>query len=105
MASSTLPGQGLYTEIVQVLRGGEPDEDGISLVGLRSPVSSNINPGRCACTFAPFLHSLWDFLDRWNPYEEKNGIWLRILPADCVNTALPPGATLLDTRRVSYEVA
>lgn len=104
MASSTLSDAELYTEIVQVIQGGEPDEDGISLVGLRSPISSSLNPGRCACTFAPFLHSLWDFLDRWSPYDEENRIWLRVLPADCANTSLPPGATLLDTRRVSYEI-
>ncbi|MGW9349459.1 hypothetical protein [Nocardiopsis flavescens] len=103
--SSTLPDHGLYTEIVQVIRGGEPDEDGISLVGHRSPMSFSLNRRSCACTCAPFPYSLWEFLDRLNPYEEESGIWLRILPPDSTDAALPPGATLVASKRVSYEIA
>ncbi|WP_435113233.1 hypothetical protein [Nocardiopsis synnemataformans] len=103
MASTTVPGVELYTEVVQVIRGGEPDEDGIPLAGRVSPLAPTYNTRTCACSCGPLPHSLWESLDRLNPYDDDSDIWLRVL-AEGSNIPLPEGATLIETKRVSYRV-
>ncbi|QVQ52799.1 hypothetical protein J4H86_02935 [Spiractinospora alimapuensis] len=99
MASTSMPSD-LYTEVVQVFRGGEPDDDGFSLAGRISPLTRSFNSHTCACACVPFPHSLWEFLDRLNPYALDSDIWLRVIGEDC-DLPLPEGATLIATRRVS----
>ncbi|GAA1465423.1 hypothetical protein NE857_16585 [Nocardiopsis exhalans] len=93
-----------YTEIVQVIRGGEPDEDGMPLAGLISPFASTLRNPHCACTCAPLPYGFWEMLDRLNPYGDKSDIWLRTLGSEQKAPPLPEGATLIDTRRVTYEI-
>lgn len=104
MASTAVPVVEMYTEVVQVVRGGEPDEDGISLAGRVSPLTPSFNTRTCACSCAPLLHSLWESLDRLRPYADDSDIWLRVLSEGDEGSALPEGATLIETRRVSYRV-
>jgi hypothetical protein len=104
MASTTVTPVDLYTEVVQVIRGGEPDDEGISLAGRISPLAPSLNARTCACTCAPFPHGLWEFLDRLNPYARNSDIWLRVIGEDDDGSELPEGATLIETRRVSYSV-
>ncbi|WP_026116476.1 hypothetical protein [Nocardiopsis valliformis] len=94
-----------YTEVVQVIQGGEPDEDGMPLAGLISPFASTLRNQRCACTCAPLPYGFWEMLDRLNPYGYKSDIWLRVLIANEKAPPLPEGATLIDTRRVTYQIA
>ncbi|MEV2273945.1 hypothetical protein AB0I72_00035 [Nocardiopsis sp. NPDC049922] len=104
MASTTVSSADLYTEVVQVIRGGEPDDDGISLAGRISPLTPTYNTRTCACSCMPLPHSLWEFLEKLDPYADDSGVWLRILREDDDGTDLPEGATLIDSRRVSYRV-
>ena len=94
-----------YTEVVQVIKGGEPDEDGMPLAGLSSPFAATLRNQRCACTCAPLPYGFWEMLDRLNPYGDKSDIWLRVLTFDEKAPPLPEGATLIDSRRVTYQVA
>ncbi|WP_017596803.1 hypothetical protein [Nocardiopsis lucentensis] len=105
MASTIVPSVELYTEVVQVIRGGEPDDDGISLAGRISPLTPTYNTRTCACSCMPLPHSLWEYLERLNPYADDSDVWLRVLCEDDDGAALPEGATLIGSRRVSYHVA
>ncbi|WP_435110098.1 hypothetical protein [Nocardiopsis synnemataformans] len=106
MASSTVFSSELYTEVVQVIRGGEPDEDGMPLAGRVSPFTPTYNERSCACTCAPLPYGFWEAIDRLDPYAHDSGIWLRVLgEEDAENSPpLPEGATLIETRRVSYSL-
>lgn len=60
---------------------------------------------RCACTCVQLPYGFWEMLDRLNPYGDKSGIWLRVLTFDEKAPPLPEGATLIDSRRVTDQVA
>lgn len=94
-----------YTEIVQVIKGGEPDEDGMPLAGRISPFSPTLRNRSCACTCAPLPYGFWEMLDRLNPYGDKSDIWLRVLGSNDQAPPLPDGAILIDTRTVTYQIA
>ncbi|WP_026116974.1 hypothetical protein [Nocardiopsis valliformis] len=104
MASTFVPDVELYTEVVQIIRGGEPDSDGISLAGRTSPLRPSYNASACACTCMPIANSLWEALERLSPYANNSEIWIRTLPEGEKGDALPEGAEVIETRRVSYRV-
>ncbi|GAB3714073.1 hypothetical protein [Nocardiopsis oceani] len=93
-----------YTEVVQIIQGGEPDEDGIPLAGRVSPFAPTLRDRSCACTCAPLPYGFWEDLDRLNPYNAQSAIWLRVLGTAQTPPPLPEGAELIDTRRVTYEI-
>lgn len=103
MTSTFVTASEMYTEVVQVIRGGEPDEDGVPLAGRVSPLTLTYSTRPCACSCLPLPHSLWEFLDRLNPYTDDSDIWLRVL-REGDEAPLPTGATLIESREVSYRI-
>ncbi|GLU50518.1 hypothetical protein [Nocardiopsis ansamitocini] len=96
----TLPdGVVVSVTTVQVVKGGEVDEDtGISLAGKRSPRYAGLNQ-HCACYCAPLPHDLWEAIERHDLYSPRTDVWLRVL--DHGDTApLPEGARVLMSRTV-----
>ncbi|MFE1169923.1 MULTISPECIES: hypothetical protein [Nocardiopsis] len=104
MASTFVPDVELYTEVIQIIRGGEPDENGISLAGRISPLAPSYNTQTCACSCVAIGHSFWERLDRLNPYRKDSDIWMRVLLEGDDEGGLPEGASVVETRRVSYRV-
>lgn len=104
MDSSPVPSGELVTEVVQVIRGGEPDDDGLPLAGLRSPFAPTLNRNACACHCAPLPYPLWESVERHDPYAPGSRVWLRVLPPGC-EPPLPEGAVLVTTHTVSYAVS
>ena len=94
----------ITTEVVQVIRGGEPDEDGVPLAGRISPFAPNLNERTSACICAPLPYSLWETLASLNAFADDSGIWLRVLTED-ENPPLPEGSVLITTKQVSFGVA
>ncbi|CAM3631295.1 hypothetical protein GCM10009799_48850 [Nocardiopsis rhodophaea] len=90
--------------VVQVIKGGEPDDDGVSLAGLRSPLKPTLNARHCACGCAPMPYSLWEALERYDVYSDHTDLWVRTLsPGD--TTPLPDGASVIGTWTVSCSVS
>jgi hypothetical protein len=104
MASTFVPDVELCTEVVQIIRGGEPDSDGISLAGRTSPLRPSYNASACACACMPIAYSLWEALEHLSPYADNSDIWIRTLPESEEGDPLPEGAEVIETRRVSYLV-
>lgn len=103
MVSTPVSPVGLTTEVVQVIQGGEPDDDGMPLAGRVSPFAPSISTRTCACMCAPLPYALWELLESLDAYSYDSRIWLRVLPED-FEEPLPEGATLVATKRVSYSV-
>lgn len=104
MVSPAPPHTDAYTEIVQIIKGGEPDENGMPLAGRVSPFASTLRERKCACSCAPLPYDFWEELDRLKPYHRDSDIWLRVLSEEETPPPLPEGAELLDTRRVTYSL-
>ncbi|MEU3019602.1 MULTISPECIES: hypothetical protein [unclassified Nocardiopsis] len=103
MASTTLSQAPLITDIVQIIRGGEPDEHGVSLAGRLSPSAPRYHR-ECACSCVGIADYFWERLDRLNPYGKNSGFWLRVVSEDFEDEGLPEGATIVETIRVSHRV-
>ncbi|GAA1092841.1 hypothetical protein [Nocardiopsis composta] len=93
------------TTVVQLVKGGEPDEDGASLAGLRSPYGpALLDTRRCACGCVPLLASFWERLERYRPYSDGTDLWVRTCDPDAV-PPLPEGASVVAAWTVSCSVA
>ncbi|WP_017593256.1 hypothetical protein [Nocardiopsis potens] len=104
MSSSLLKAGEATTTIVQLIKGGEPDEDGSSLAGLCSPYRPVMDTRRCACGCVPLLSSLWEALERYRPYASDTDLWVRTCDPDSV-PPLPEGASVVAAWTVSCTVA
>lgn len=88
----------LSVSVVQVVKGGEPDEHGISLARRRSPLGSAFSRS-CACSGAVLPYGLWETIDQYDLYSPGTDVWVRtISPGD--NSPLPEGAVLLASHTV-----
>ncbi|MBB4933190.1 hypothetical protein F4561_004010 [Lipingzhangella halophila] len=89
----------LRATLVQVVKGGEPDECGFSLSDVRSPHAlSYFGPG-CACGRTVLLFELWERLEHLDLFSRGTDLWLRTVPPDWPDP-LPDGATLLEEHTV-----
>lgn len=104
MASTITSESDLYTEVIQIIRGGEPDDEGIPLAGRISPLAPSLNTRTCACSCLLFGFGFWEALERLNPYRKDSDIWMRVFAEGDDEGGLPEGAQLIETRRVSYRV-
>lgn len=93
----------LTTSIVQIVKGGEPDEDGFSLSGRQSPRRISLCDTGCACRVAALLTDFWELVEKYDVYSPKSDIWLRIVPLGEA-APLPEGATLLEERSLFYGI-
>ncbi|GLU47978.1 hypothetical protein [Nocardiopsis ansamitocini] len=92
------------TTIVQLIKGGEPDDAGVSLAGMVSPLTPTLGLRQCACCCVPMPYDLWETLDRHDLYSRDTDLWIRtILPGD--TAPLPKGAVILQSRTVSCSVS
>ncbi|TDQ54434.1 hypothetical protein [Actinorugispora endophytica] len=99
--SAAIPeGVTVSVSLVQVLKGGEPDDHGLSLAGRRSPLRPAIT-GACACATAVLPYDLWEALERHDLYSPDTDVWVRVIDPDAPDP-LPEGAVLLETRTVVY---
>ncbi|TDQ54297.1 hypothetical protein [Actinorugispora endophytica] len=101
MSASVPDGVQLHTALIQVIKGGEPDDDGMSLAGRRSPLRPPIT-GSCACAATALAFDLWEALERHDLYSSDTDIWIRAVEPDVPAAPLPEDAVLLETRTVVY---
>ncbi|PSL00756.1 hypothetical protein CLV63_101232 [Murinocardiopsis flavida] len=93
----------LTTSIVQIIKGGEPDEDGFTLIGHESPRRITLCATGCACRATALMVDFWELVEQYDVYSPKTDIWLRIIPLG-ETAPLPEGASLLEERSVFYGI-
>ncbi|MFW5420577.1 hypothetical protein J0910_28585 [Nocardiopsis sp. CNT-189] len=104
MSFSLLDAGEATTTIVQLVKGGEPDDDGTSLAGLLSPYRPVLDGRRCACGCVPLLSTLWEALEHYRPYASGTDLWVRTCEPNGV-PPLPEGASVVAAWTVSCAVA
>lgn len=88
----------LSVSIVQVVDGGEPDDNGLCFAGMRSPLDGGFGR-RCACAAAVLPYDLWESIERHDLYSHGTSVWVRTIEPDDT-TPLPDGAVVLETHTV-----
>ncbi|MFC3996952.1 hypothetical protein ACFOVU_13560 [Nocardiopsis sediminis] len=95
------PTMELTTTTIQVVKGGNPDDDelGIRLSDVRSPIGSSYSGMPCACGRTYLLYRLWEDLKQYDLFSRGTDLWLRAVDGDDA-PPLPAGAAVIDQRTV-----
>ncbi|GAA3724415.1 hypothetical protein [Salinactinospora qingdaonensis] len=97
------PPSAFTTTVVEVIEGGEPDEYGVSLSGMRPPHRLSYCGPQCPCASLGIFYELWEHLEKHDLYSRDTTIWLRTLAPD-EDEPLPPGARVVNRRTVTLAI-